>query len=57
MLFTSVGCGNTKAAVSHQVYSLFESMIVEKNKAERDLQTYTNLVRLKVIFFSCDYPE
>jgi uncharacterized protein (UPF0333 family) len=42
--FFSVGCGGTKGAVSSQVYSVLENAIVAKNKAERDLQTYTNLV-------------
>lgn len=42
--FQSVGCGGTKGAVSSQVYSVLENTIVAKNKAERDLQTYTNLV-------------
>lgn len=43
-VFLSVGCGGTKGAVSSQVYSVLENTIVAKNKAERDLQTYTNLV-------------
>ena len=43
-VFFSVGCGGTKGAVSSQVYSVLENTIVAKNKAERDLQTYTNLV-------------
>ena len=42
--FCSLGCGNTKAAVSAQVYSLLEETLMAKNKAERDLHTYTNLV-------------
>ena len=40
---TSVGCGNTKDAVSPEVYKVLEEAIVAKNKAERDLRTYTNL--------------
>ena len=48
--FRSVGCGGTKGAVSSQVYSVLENTIVAKNKAERDLQTYTNLVSSYAFF-------
>ena len=30
---------------SSQVYKVLEDFLVAKNKAERDLKTYTNLVR------------
>lgn len=30
-------------AISDQVYKVLEAALVEKNKAERDLRTYTNL--------------
>jgi nucleoside-diphosphate-sugar epimerase len=43
VLVTSVGCGTTKGAVSQQVYQVLEEALVAKNKAERDLRTYTNL--------------
>ena len=43
ILVTSVGCGNTKGAVSQQVYAVLEEALIAKNKAERDLRTYTNL--------------
>lgn len=43
ILVTSIGCGSTKDAVSPQVYSVLEEALVAKNKAERDLRTYTNL--------------
>lgn len=50
VLFQSVGCGGSKGAVSSQVYSVLENTIVAKNKAERDLQTYTNLVSSYAFF-------
>lgn len=43
ILVTSVGCGDTKGAVSESVYKVLEEAILAKNKAERDLRTYTNL--------------
>lgn len=43
ILVTSVGCGSTKNAVSQQVYQVLEDALIAKNKAERDLRTYTNL--------------
>lgn len=39
----SIGCGATSSAISPQVYKVLEEAILEKNKAERDLRTYTNL--------------
>ena len=45
-LNTSVGCGDTKTAVTPQVYRILEEALVQKTKAERDLKTYTNLVTL-----------
>lgn len=44
ILVTSVGCGITKDAVPPSVYTVLEESLVAKNKAERDLKTYTNLV-------------
>lgn len=46
ILVTSIGCGSTRNAVSDQVYSVLEEAIVAKNKAERDLRMYTNLVSI-----------
>ena len=43
ILVTSVGCGETKGAVSDNVYKVLEEALLAKNKAERDLRTYTNL--------------
>eukprot|EP01038_Epipyxis_sp_PR26KG_P012305 gene12305-16502_t len=43
ILVTSVGCGDTKTAVTPQVYRILEEALVQKTKAERDLKTYTNL--------------
>jgi len=43
ILVTSVGCGKTKDAVSPLVYKTLEYILVQKDKAERDLRTYTNL--------------
>ena len=43
ILVTSVGCGSTKNAVSPEVYKVLEEALLAKNKAERDLRTYTNL--------------
>jgi len=43
ILVTSVGCGDTRGAIGEQVYKVLEEAIVAKNKAERDLKTYTNL--------------
>jgi len=44
VLVTSIGCGSTRGAVSDQVYAVLEEAILAKNKAERDLRMYTNLV-------------
>lgn len=43
VLVTSVGCGETKAALAPPTYKVLEEFLVEKNKAERDLRMYTNL--------------
>lgn len=43
ILVTSIGCGKTKDAVSPSVYKALEYILVQKDKAERDLRTYTNL--------------
>ena len=43
ILITSIGCGDTKSAISPSVYTVLEEAILAKNKAERDLRMYTNL--------------
>ena len=43
MIFSSIGCGPTKAALPPQAYAALEEALVEKNKAERDIRLYTNL--------------
>ena len=40
----SIGCGKTKDSLSPTAYAALEEALVEKDKAERDLRTYTNLV-------------
>lgn len=40
----SVGCGNTIGAIPSSVYRTLESALTAKDKAERDLKMYTNLV-------------
>jgi hypothetical protein len=40
----SVGCGDSKVAVSKEVYKLFEDTLVAKEKAESMLKLYTNTV-------------
>jgi hypothetical protein len=39
-----VGCGDSKVAVSKEVYKLFEDTLVAKEKAENMLKLYTNTV-------------
>ena len=55
VLVFSVGCGKTKDAVSPNVYALLEEALVAKNKAERDLRMYTNLVRIIIDCFCPAY--
>lgn len=43
ILVTSVGCGDSITAIPREVYRSLEVPLEEKNKAERDLKTYTNL--------------
>jgi len=43
ILVTSIGCGETKKALSDATYKVLEEYLNEKNKAERDLRMYTNL--------------
>jgi len=43
VLVTSLGCGNTREAVSDSVYNVLKDALVAKDKAERDLRMYTNL--------------
>jgi uncharacterized protein YbjT (DUF2867 family) len=46
VLVTSVGCGNTRGAITSQVFSVLEEALIAKDKAERDLRLYTNLVNI-----------
>ena len=43
ILVTSIGCGDSKKALSDATYKVLEEFLNEKNKAERDLRMYTNL--------------
>ena len=43
VLVTSLGCGKTRGAISDQVYAVLKDALIAKDKAERDLRTYTNL--------------
>lgn len=40
----SVGCGDSKVAVSKDIYKLFEETLSAKEKAENMLKLYTNSV-------------
>ena len=42
----SLGCGATKSAVSDTFYNKELEFITAKNRAEKDLRMYTNLVRI-----------
>lgn len=41
-----MGCGRTIGAIPVSVYRALEGALTAKDKAERDLKLYTNLVRL-----------
>ena len=43
MSIDSLGCGATKDSVPPEIYKALEDVLNLKNKAERDLRTYTNL--------------
>ena len=43
ILVTSIGCGESKAAITKDTYLSLESFLSEKDKAERDIKLYTNL--------------
>lgn len=47
----SVGCGDTKNALAAPMYEALEKVLLAKNKAERDLKTYTNLVRCRSVYY------
>lgn len=48
-----MGCGRTIGAIPASVYRALEGALTAKDKAERDLKLYTNLVRLCFNMMMC----